>query len=195
MRLPKISPKVKYFLLGILFVFIAIVVGIWIWNPAGKVEKDREWFNQRSVGASNIVNSHLVKINQIAVEIDRDFNELVNESNKPNSDKKKLNQYATVVRQNITKSRTLAEETCSQFKAFIQSDERDFKQRGEEIDKLCGIFEHYNKGLDMKETAVKALLDGSRLVYDVNVQMSNEWLTDATKKLGEFESSPLQPSY
>lgn len=151
------------------------MVGIRIWNPAGKVEKDREWFNQRSVGASNIVNSHTVKINQTAVEIDRDFNELINESNKPNSDKKKLNQYATAVRQNITKSRTLAEETCSQFKAFIQSDERDFKQRGEDIDKLCGIFEHYNKGLDMKENAVKALLDGSRLVYDVNVQMSNEW--------------------
>lgn len=186
-----IRSKIGFFILGIVFIVVLGLITILIWNPLGKVEADRAWFNQRTQGAADTVNEYLTKINEAEIKNNEVFSQLMDESNANNPDKKRMKQLANSITDDLVKMKILADEGCFKFRGFIESDLKDKEQRRQDIDKVCQIFNVYKEAIDFRQNAVYAILDDMDRVYELNMKLSNEKFNQASKMTMEFKPMPL----
>lgn len=193
----KISSKIGYMLLGVLFTVIVGVVGILIWNPQARLEREKKWYNDRIYGSTDLFNKDLAKISDARMSNYDNWQKLGNEFDTTRNEAK-LVAIASDVRDGMSKVSTLADQTCSDYKSFIMSDPIDAKQRGKDADKLCQLLGGFKDALALEEKSLQGMLNKTDSVdnraskYREYTGQADQKIISTLKQIGEFQTSPLK---
>lgn len=189
--------RIGFYFLGVLTTLIIGGSGVAVWNPIGKIEKERVWFNQRIYGATDTFNNQLSKIQDARLDNYKSWAQLWDEFNKPVPDEQKLVEHAVVIRQGLAKVSILSDTACNEYRKFILGDPIDAKQRGGDADRLCELLGGFKEAVGLEEKALEAILntkfslDERANQYKSFTSQADDKVVATLKQIGKFEPSPL----
>lgn len=203
--MPKISLKIKdnfkikitYFFIGV-FVSLLVVSGAYcIWNPTRRIQQESKWLNERIYGAMDIFNRNLKKINDARLDNYQNWSLLTDEFNKPVPNEKAVEESVGKIRIGLSTILTNVDTACNDYRAYIFSNSKDARQRGNDADKLCKLLNGFKETINLEEGGLKVILNSSLDLdtrgrqYKNYINKADQTLITTLKQIGEFEFSPL----